>query len=142
MDIKETAALAPSLAIFQDAVERTFKPVKTHFWFVGLPDEEVRQAYLQIPADTRAPCFVELEPDDVRATGCSIWAPRWTRGVSGEEVQALKDQKIGTVMWTVNEVLVIDNYRREVRPTAMLSDRVGTVLYRRQLLLGALGDAP
>ncbi len=142
VDIKETAALAPSVAILHDAALRTSRPVKTHLWVVGLPDEETRQAYLQIPADKRAPCFLELEPDDVRATGCSTWAPRWTRGASGDEVQALKDQKIGTVMWTVNEVPFIDNYLREVKPTSMLSDRVGTVLYRRQLLLGALGDEP
>lgn len=142
VDIKETAALLPSVAILHDAVERTSKPLKTHLFVVGLPDEEVRQAYLQIPTEQRAPCFLELEPDDVRATGCSTWAPRWTRGASGDEVQQLKSQGIGTVLWTVNEVPFIDTYLQEVKPTSMLSDRVGTVLYRRQLLLGALGDTP
>lgn len=142
VDVKEPAALIPSVNTMRASIERFPSPARQGAFVVGLADDDIRRKFLSIPKDKRVPCLLELEPEDVKKTGCMAWAPRWTRGALRRETDALRDVGISTVFWTVNETPFIDAILRESDPAAMLSDRVGTVLYRHQRMLGAIEDNP
>lgn len=69
----------------------------------GIPTEEVLNAYNASSEKDSTPVLCELSPDVARSLKtCTIWAPRWTNGTLGAEVDRMHKDGILVVTWTLD----------------------------------------
>jgi glycerophosphoryl diester phosphodiesterase len=139
LDVKAPSAVGPVLELAAQHVKAAQAAGRKLQIAVGLGTEEVLEAFRGLKRPDGPHCVVELEPDDVRETGCHVWAPRWTRGPSASEAKALKAEGHAVVYWTIDELEYIDLFLREGRPNGMLSNRPGLLQHRVQSLAAELG---
>ena len=142
LDIKRPAAVQPAL----DLAAKHWKLAKDKGHklqiAVGLGEPEILDAFREAKRPEGPHCVVELDPSDVRSTGCHVWAPRWTQGPSASEVKALQADGHAVVYWTIDEVEFMDLFLREGRPNGMLSNRPGLLQHRVQSLGNEIGLGP
>jgi glycerophosphoryl diester phosphodiesterase len=100
----------------------------------GLYSEEMVDAWIAASPPAEASCLVELDPKDLRGTGCKIWAPRWTLGPMAEKVKKIQESGRIVTFWTLDEEEFIDAMLSQARPNAILTNRPGLVLHRFQTL--------
>jgi glycerophosphoryl diester phosphodiesterase len=103
---------------------------------MGIGTREILDAYLAADRPEGPHCVVELEPDDVRAADCHVWAPRWTQGPMADEVKSLQKEGHAVVYWTLDEPEFVDLFLTEGHPNGVLSNRPGLILHRFQSLGG------
>ncbi len=142
LDVKEPSAVQPALdlaAKYSTIAQGSGRKLQIA---VGLGTQEVFDAFRKASRPQGPHCVVELEPDDVRSTGCHVWAPRWTRGPSASDVKALRAEGHAVVYWTIDEVEYIDLFLKEGRPNGMLSNRPGLLQHRVQSFATELGLEP
>jgi len=53
---------------------------------IGIPDEDILNAFVKHPEHLNAPALCELSVDDVERSGAIVWAPRWTLGTLNTDV--------------------------------------------------------
>jgi glycerophosphoryl diester phosphodiesterase len=96
---------------------------------IGLSTDELISAWLGL-TQTDVECLVELGVDDLRRTGCRVWAPRWTLGPMASTVGEVKSEGRAVAFWTLDEEQFIDLFIKEAKPTGLLTNRPGLVLQR------------
>jgi glycerophosphoryl diester phosphodiesterase len=100
---------------------------------VGLSTDELASAWLGMTQVDDVECLVELGADDLRRTGCRVWAPRWTLGPMASTVAEVKSEGRSVAFWTLDEEQFIDLFIKEAKPTGLLTNRPGLVLQRSYL---------
>ncbi|MBK7578867.1 MAG: hypothetical protein IPI67_01560 [Myxococcales bacterium] len=142
LDIKRPAAVQPALDLAAKHWQLAKDKGRKLQIAVGLGEPEILEAFRKAKRPEGPHCVVELEPSDVRSTGCHVWAPRWTQGPSASDVKALQAEGHAVVYWTIDEVEYIDLFLREGRPNGMLSNRPGLLQHRVQSLAAEIGLGP
>jgi glycerophosphoryl diester phosphodiesterase len=97
---------------------------------VGLSTAELVSAWLQLDQADRTDCLVETSVDDLRNTGCRVWAPRWTLGPMAATVAQLQSEGYSVAFWTLDEEQFIDLFLSRAQPNGILTNRPGLVLQR------------
>ena len=69
---------------------------------IGLPDEEVFNAFMQVPNHKTIPSLCELDTTKVMQVNASIWAPSWAKGHQDEIVAAIHAKEKKAIVWTVD----------------------------------------
>lgn len=69
---------------------------------VGLPDEEVLNAFMQLPNHKTIPSLCELDTLKAMQVNASFWAASWTKGHQDEEVNAIHAKNKKAMVWTVD----------------------------------------
>ncbi len=138
LDVKDARSVPAIIEVTEAARAYAASVGRTVTLVYGLYSEELMAAYLAAAPPPAARCLVELSQADVRATGCQVWAPRWTRGAMPERVRAAQDAGQLVAFWTVDEREFIDHFLEEARPNALLTNRPWLVYHRFQ----AVGVAP
>jgi glycerophosphoryl diester phosphodiesterase len=134
MDLKTPAAVGPASALasqYMDLAEQQGRQVSI---VTGLGEREIYDAFISAGLAGQVPCLVELEPSDVRAAGCKIFAPRWTRGPMPETVRAMQAEGRLVTFWTLDEADFIDLFLRDAVPNGLLTNRPGLVFHRFQMI--------
>jgi len=109
---------------------------------IGLSTDELISAWLGL-TQTDVECLVELGVDDLRRTGCRVWAPRWTLGPMASAVAEVTSEGRAVAFWTLDEKQFIDLFIKEAKPTGLLTNRPGLVLQRSYwATIQAEGDVP
>lgn len=134
MDIKKPSAVAPAAALAREHMALAAARGRKVSIVVGLGDQDVYDAFLASGLAGTTPCLVELEPSDVRAAGCRIFAPRWTRGPMPATVQELQAEGRTVAFWTLDETDFIDEFLRDAVPNGLLTNRPGLVFQRFQMI--------
>lgn len=142
LDVKQPSAVQPALDVAAKFVGLAEDKGRKLQIAVGLGTEEILEAFRDAKKPDGPHCVVELEPSDVRSTGCHVWAPRWTRGPSSSDVKALQAEGHAVVYWTIDEVEYIDLFLGAGKPNGMLSNRPGLLQHRVQSLAAQIGLAP
>jgi glycerophosphoryl diester phosphodiesterase len=90
--------------------------------YLGLPSEDIYQAYMKSPLKKSSPSICELSPDEAISSGANYWAPRWTLGILENDIVRLKNLGIKTIFWTVNEADVIEMIINKTSASGILTD--------------------
>jgi glycerophosphoryl diester phosphodiesterase len=96
---------------------------------VGIPADDILQAFLNYPGHENILSLCELSIDNVRQANSEIWAPRWTQGTQNSEVQQMHTEGRMAFVWTLDEPSYIEEFINESEFDGILSNYPTIVSY-------------
>jgi glycerophosphoryl diester phosphodiesterase len=129
LDIKSAASLDRIMSIQRQYMEKAAQLGRTIEILIGLPDEDIYNAYVAHPNASKSPSLCELSPDQVRHANASVWGPRWTLGTVLNDVRQLHAEGRRVVVWTVDLPTFIRTYLDEGEFDGMLTNYPTLVAY-------------
>jgi hypothetical protein len=134
-----------SPAVWPPAGKKCLFPGSAPVWergIIALPGSDFVTTYKQaLAAGQLAPnqhCLVEESSSDVTGVPCVAWKSRYTLGPMTSEKQSLQQQGFFTGYWTINDPGVIDAFLTTAIPNGILTNRVGLLNQRFEMV----GTAP
>ncbi|OGU61240.1 MAG: hypothetical protein A2X64_06675 [Ignavibacteria bacterium GWF2_33_9] len=97
--------------------------------YLGIPDESVLDAYLQLPNKNDLNALCELSTDLVQKSSAKVWAPRWSLGLLEDEIMQMHNNGIKVFTWTLDEELFIKKYIQNGNFDGILSNYPFLVAY-------------
>lgn len=102
--------------------EKAQKAGRNLIIYLGLPDEDMLNAYTQNPLAKICPSICEIGPNETIKAGSDIWAPRWTLGAEKSESIRLRALGIKTIYWPVNDIDVMNVILNKSASDGILTD--------------------
>ena len=130
LDVKSVSSMDLIVSIQKRYMEKAAQLNRAIEILIGLPDEEIFNAYVSHPDAGKVPALCELSLDHVRRANASVWGPRWTLGAMLEEVRQLHREGRRAVVWTVDLPTFIDEFLREGEFDGMLTNYPTLVAYQ------------
>jgi glycerophosphoryl diester phosphodiesterase len=96
---------------------------------IGIPDEEVLTAVMQLPDYKNIPTLCELDTSKALQVNAKIWAPSWTKGHQDEEVIAMQARGKRAFVWTVDVPDKIKEFIYEAKFNGMVTNRPTMAAY-------------
>lgn len=96
---------------------------------IGIPDEEVYEAFKALPDHRNITSLCELSPEETSAINSAIWAPMWVKGLQEEEVAAFHAMKKRAFVWTVDKPKKIPEFMNEGKFDGIVSNFPSIVAY-------------
>ncbi len=78
--------------------------------YIGLPAQDVYDAFVAYPGFQDVPSLCELSLDQVRQANSKVWAPRWTQGTQTDAVQQMHAEGKKAFVWTLDEPSYIEQF--------------------------------
>lgn len=97
--------------------------------FIGLPDDEIFQSYMNSPLKADCPSICELSPEKAIESNSKIWSQRWTQGINNEKIDMLLQKGIITAYWPVNDQEVLNTIIRNTNTKAVITDYPQFIYY-------------
>lgn len=129
LDVKSVEALGPTRVVAERQAARARALGRDLQIVAGLWSSELVDAWAASPPPAAVTCLSELEPGDLERAGCTVWGPRWTRGLMESDVRAVQARGHRVAYWTLDEREFIDAFLG-ARPDAILTNRPGLVRLR------------
>lgn len=82
-------------------------------FYLGLPTQDVYDAYMAHPLREQVATLCELDVDRARAARSAAWAPRWTLGVQAEQVRQMQKEGRQCFVWTLDDAAFITQFLTE-----------------------------
>ncbi len=103
LDVKDPEVLQAVLPLQKEINENSRRQGRNLLVFVGLPDQTMINAFLDLPDYQNIPCLCETtNADNAEKTNAMIWGYRWTMGTQEEEIQNMDFQGRKVFVWTVD----------------------------------------
>ena len=112
-DIKDVKVLSKAVEVQNEILLRAASLNRDLKIYIGIPNEEILNAFLDYPDHTEIPSLCELNLDDVRRINADVWAPRWTLGLQSPEVMQVHAEGRKAFVWTLDESNYIEQYLDE-----------------------------
>ena len=96
---------------------------------IGIPADDILQAFLNYPGHEDILSLCELSIDDVRQANANVWAPRWTQGTQNSEVQQMHAEGRKAFVWTLDEPSYIEEFINEGQFDGILTNYPTIVSY-------------
>lgn len=96
---------------------------------IGLPDEEVMGAFMQLPDYKNIPSLCELDTAKAALAGSEIWAPSWVKGHQDEVVNAVHAKGKKSFVWTVDIPDKIKEFLYEAKFNGIVTNRPTMAAY-------------
>jgi glycerophosphoryl diester phosphodiesterase len=123
LDVKDAEATDAIIAAQERAIGRAQQKGRRIELVFGIPTEDVLRAYYASPRANRAPVLLELDAAHIEnLPSCSIWAPRWTNGISQGQVDEMHARGIKVVTWTLDVREYMQQFVRDVRLDGILTN--------------------
>ncbi|MEO6583796.1 MAG: hypothetical protein ABIO05_05700, partial [Ferruginibacter sp.] len=90
---------------------------------IGLPDEEVLNAFMQIPGYKNILSLCELDTVKAWQVSAEIWAPSWSKGHQDEVVAAVHAKGKRAIVWTVDVPDKIKEFMYEAKFDGLVTNR-------------------
>lgn len=129
LDIKTPdviAAIAPILNEFQERAKKQQRQIEV---VIGLPDDDIFNAYLALDSAVRPPSLCELSVDQSRIAGSKTWAPRWTAGTQFDLVRQMHSEGRKAFTWTLDVASFLADFFRDGEFDGFLSNYPTLVSY-------------
>jgi glycerophosphoryl diester phosphodiesterase len=133
LDTKDAAAIPSEIALVKKYNAYAASKGREFLAVVGLPTEDVTDAWLHSADREGAPCLLEYDPNIVASSGCFVWGPTWTAGPRPEDVAKIQKQGLATIFWTVNGVDYLNLFLNESAPNGFVTDRPSQAFYQYQM---------
>lgn len=102
LDVKYPSAIPVVAPLQKKYNELALKLNRNLKILVGLPDEDVLNAYLQYGNTQDYPGLCELDITQVRKAGAAVWAPRFTDGIVRQQIISMQSEKRKVFVWTLD----------------------------------------
>ena len=79
-------------------------------------------------------CLVEEDPSALTSIPCVAWKPRFTLGPQVNEMEPLQQQGFFTGYWTINDLGTMDAFLTAGVPNGILTNRVGLLNQRFEMV--------
>ena len=135
LDMKSPAAVPTVIQTVKNALSLASSSGRAVRLLIGLPSQEVKDAYLGVQA-SGVECLIEENSDDLAKYGCGTWSPRFTEGPMSDQVKAVRASGSSVFFWTMNDLRYLDYYLVNSRPDGIVTDRPGLLFHRAQLNAG------
>jgi len=113
LDTKDVDVVPASIELLTEINERAVNMGRNLKVYLGIPADEIYEAFLAQPNYQDVPCLVELSIDQAREANALIWAPRWTQGTQTAEVQQMQAEGRKVFTWTLDEENYIEQFINE-----------------------------
>jgi glycerophosphoryl diester phosphodiesterase len=130
-----------SPAVWPPAGKKCLFPGSAPVWergIIALPSADFVTTYRQAQAAGQlAPnqhCLVEEDPSALTTIPCVAWKPRYTLGPMTSQMHSLQQQGFFTGYWTINDPGVIDAFLTAGVPNGILTNRVGLLNQRFEMV--------
>ncbi len=126
----KTSGLVPMLdTIINDYHEKALAAGRNLSIFLGIPDEDIFNEYINYPNHKNIPSICELDEDYVIRADSKIWAPRWSLGLLTERVLAMQAKGKKVFVWTLDEPQFIIKFLGKSYFNGILSNYTSMVAY-------------
>ncbi len=129
LDIKTPDVVAKIAPIVKDFEQRAAQQSRNIEFIMGLPDEDIYNAYLALPEADRPKSLCELSVDQTRASNAIVWAPRWTLGTVLDDVRKMHDEGRRAFTWTLDGGAFIAEFLRDGEFDGFLTNYPSMVAY-------------
>jgi glycerophosphoryl diester phosphodiesterase len=129
LDLKYKGSLQIVRDMQQEFLQKAANMGKPLEIYMGIPDEDVYNNFLQLPGYQNIPSLVELEIEKVVGANAKIWAPMFTKGLQNEEVMTVQGQGRRAFVWTVDGANNVRKFMYEGRFNGILSNQPSIVAY-------------
>jgi glycerophosphoryl diester phosphodiesterase len=110
LDTKDIDVLPSSIAIQREVLRRAEEMGRDLQVYIGLPSQDVYDAFVATPGYDSIPSLCELSTDQATQANSRVWAPRWTEGTQTAQVAAMHDQGRKAFVWTLDEANYIEEF--------------------------------
>lgn len=80
---------------------------------MGLPEEDIYNAYRNLPEANRPPALCELSTQQTNDINAAVWAPRWTLGTQNAAVATMHSNNRRAFVWTLDNPFYILQFLRD-----------------------------
>jgi glycerophosphoryl diester phosphodiesterase len=112
LDVKAGKDMPAIRAIQKEYLAKAAAAGREFQILIGLPNQEIMDAFMALPDYASAPCLCELTIDDARKTKALAWAPRWTLGTQLSETAQMHAEGRKVYTWTVDVASWVETYIR------------------------------
>jgi glycerophosphoryl diester phosphodiesterase len=110
LDIKDAESLSTVIPLQIKYVNLAKKAGKDLHIYVGVPSEDVYDAFLAYPDYQNVESLCELSEDKVNTIQAKAWAYRWTMGLQKQEIINMHNKGRKCLVWTLDVPQFIEIY--------------------------------
>jgi glycerophosphoryl diester phosphodiesterase len=110
LDTKDVDVVNASIDLLTEINDRAISMGRDLKIYLGIPAQDIFDAFAAYPGHQQIPSLVELTIDQVRQVDADIWAPRWTQGTQNAEVQQMHAENRLAFCWTLDEPSYIEEF--------------------------------
>ena len=103
LDVKDAGNIDSIIIIQKQMMEYAALKRRGVEIVLGIPTDEVKNAYLKSVYKGTVPVLCELDLNATRETEAVIWAPRFTAGVQVADVKTMQDEGRRCFVWTLDD---------------------------------------
>jgi glycerophosphoryl diester phosphodiesterase len=129
LDTKDVDVVPASIELLTEINERAILMGRDLKIYLGIPAEDIYEAFLAQPNYQDVPSLVELSIDQVREANALIWAPRWTQGTQNSTVQQMQSEGRKVFTWTLDDENYIEQFISEGQFDGILTNYPTIVSY-------------
>lgn len=110
LDTKDVDVVPASIELLTEINDRAILMGRDLKIYLGIPADDIYEAFLAQPNYQDVPSLVELSIDQVREANALIWAPRWTQGTQNATVQQMQAEGRKVFTWTLDDATYIEEF--------------------------------
>jgi glycerophosphoryl diester phosphodiesterase len=129
LDTKDIDGLPYEIAIQREFLDSARAKGRDLNIYIGLPSEEVFNAFIATPGFEEIPALCELSTDQARQANARVWAPRWTEGTQNSAVDMVHSEGRKAFIWTLDEANYIEEFINNGHFDAILTNYPTIVSY-------------
>jgi glycerophosphoryl diester phosphodiesterase len=122
LDTKDVDVLPASIAIQREVHRRALEEGRDLEVYIGLPSQDVYDAFVATPGHDTIPSLCELSTDLARQSNSRVWAPRWTEGTQTASVEAMHAEGRLAFVWTLDDARYIEEFVNNSQFDAVLTN--------------------
>ena len=129
LDTKDVDVVQASIELMKEILERASLMGRDLKIYLGIPADDIYQAFIEYPGYQDIPSLCELSIDQVRQANSQVWAPRWTQGLQTAEVQQMQVEGRKVFTWTLDDASYIEEFINQGQFDGILTNYPTIVSY-------------
>jgi glycerophosphoryl diester phosphodiesterase len=129
LDTKDVDVVQASIELMEEILERASLMGRDLKIYLGIPADDIYQAFIAYPGYQDIPSLCELSVDQVREANSQVWAPRWTQGLQTAEVQQMQAEGRKVFTWTLDDASYIEEFINQGQFDGILTNYPTIVSY-------------
>lgn len=123
LDIKDPSIIDQVIRAQQDAIRLALAKNRNVMILLGIPSENVLNAYRSSSLVNTTPILIELHAATALSyTTCVVWAPRWTNGIDPGDIDRLHTARKLVFTWTLDVREYIEDFLYGSKVDGILSN--------------------
>jgi len=125
LDLKDPIIVDETIRIQREALNYAMDNGRDVQILLGIPDEDVLNAYRSSSLKNTTPILIELSAETVLSSlnpTCKVWAPRWTNGIPTGDIARVQNAGINVFVWTLDVRDFIEDFLYDSEVDGILSN--------------------